>query len=107
MVKIPNEIKEKINQYISNLNENNFKLKKVILFGSYINGKYSAWSDIDVALISDEFTGDRFEDRKRIARITLDVDYRIDPLPFNTKDFDYTNLFVKEIIDTGLVIYSN
>lgn len=107
MVKIPNEIKEKINQYITNLNKNNFKLKKVILFGSYISGKYSDWSDIDVALISDEFSGDRFEDRKRIARITLDVDYRIDPLPFNTKDFDYSNLFVKEIIDTGFVIYSN
>lgn len=107
MVKIPEDIRLKIQQYISNLNSNNFNLKKVILFGSYSKGNYTKWSDIDIAIVSDDFSGDKYEDRKKIARITIDVDYRIDPLPFNTIDFDYTNLFVKEIIDSGILIYSN
>lgn len=107
MVKIPEDIKLILDNYIIALNKNNYNLKKVILFGSYSKGNYSEWSDIDLALVSDKFSGDKYEDRKKIARLTIDSDYRIDPLPFSTKDFNSSNLFIKEIIDTGVLLYSN
>jgi uncharacterized protein len=102
MAQIPDIIKEKVREYIAELEKNKIHLKKAILFGSYANGKFNKWSDIDIALVSDSFEGDRYNDRKKISRITLDVDYRIDPLPYNTKDFEENNLFVKEIINTGI-----
>ena len=39
-------------------------LRGVILFGSYARGEQQKWSDIDVALIADEFIGVGFEDIK-------------------------------------------
>ncbi len=36
---------------------------KVILYGSYSNGSHDIDSDIDVAVISPDFTGDRIEDQ--------------------------------------------
>lgn len=104
MAEVSSEIIELVKKYISMLEENNFPIKKAILFGSYENGKYDKWSDIDIALVSDKFEGNRFLDRNRISRLTLDFNYNISPLPYNTKDFNEGDLFIKEIINTGIRI---
>jgi predicted nucleotidyltransferase len=104
MAEVSAEIIELVKKYISLLEKNNFPIKKAILFGSYANGKYDKWSDIDIALVSDKFEGNRFLDRNRISRLTLDFNYNISPLPYNTKDFEEGDLFIKEIINTGIRI---
>ncbi|MBN2060018.1 MAG: nucleotidyltransferase domain-containing protein, partial [Deltaproteobacteria bacterium] len=38
-----------------------------MLFGSWAKGAEHEESDVDVALISDVFTGDRFQDRRKIV----------------------------------------
>lgn len=88
--------------YIKLLEKNKYPIKTAILFGSYANGKYNEWSDIDVLLVSDAFKGERFIDKDKIRKITLSYDYNISPHPYNTKDFDSTNLFLKEIISSGI-----
>jgi predicted nucleotidyltransferase len=104
MAKVPAEIIELVKKYVSMLEENNFPIRKAILFGSYVNGKYDKWSDIDVALVSDKFEGNRFLDRNKISRLTLNFDYNISPLPYNTMDFEEGDLFIKEILDNGIRI---
>jgi hypothetical protein len=42
--------------------------------------------DIDVALVSDEFTGVRYFDIKKIGRIVRNIDYRIEVHPFSPKE---------------------
>jgi predicted nucleotidyltransferase len=79
-------------------------LANAILFGSYAKGNNYEFSDIDIALVSDNFEGVRFLDKEKIRRITLNIDYRISPLPYRTEDFMEDNLFVKEILDTGIKI---
>jgi predicted nucleotidyltransferase len=74
------------------------------LFGSYAEGRANEWSDIDIALVSDSFEGDRFEDRGKIRRITLSVSSDLSPLPFRPEDFTPENPFVKEIIEKGVRI---
>jgi len=54
--------------------------------------------------VSDDFQGVRFFDKERIKKATLAVDYRIDPLPFKSEDFEEDNLFVKEILETGISV---
>jgi predicted nucleotidyltransferase len=98
------QVADIIRKYIAELEKNNIHIKSAILFGSYTKGNYDKWSDIDVALVSDDFEGVRFLDRRKIARITLDVDSRISPFPYRTEDFDKEDLFIKEILETGTKI---
>ncbi len=69
------------------------------MFGSYADGRANEWSDIDIALVSDSFDGDRFDDRSKIRRITLSVSSDLSPLPFRPEDFTPENPFVKEIME--------
>jgi predicted nucleotidyltransferase len=43
-------LNEKINAFFTELENNNFHIKKAILFGSYATGKIHAHSDIDLAI---------------------------------------------------------
>ncbi len=104
MVKIPNKINYVITKYLSALNSNNINVKKAILFGSFAKGNYNNESDIDVAIISDSFEGNRIKDRSKIRAITLSVSSNIEVIPISLKDFNEKDPFVEEIINTGIDI---
>ena len=104
MAQVPDGIIAVLKKYAAELERNDIHLKAVILFGSYAKGKYEEFSDIDVALVSDDFQGVRFFDRERIRKPTLAVDHRLSPLPFRSEDFTEDNLFVKEIMKDGIRI---
>jgi predicted nucleotidyltransferase len=92
-------------RYVKELDKNSIPILKAFLFGSYANGKYEEWSDIDIALVSDKFIGDQFYDRRKIADVTLKLDVRIEPHTYKTEDFNEDeDLFVKEILKTGIKI---
>lgn len=55
MDNIPDSIREVINNYLESLEAHHIRIRKVVLFGSYVTGKANEWSDIDVALVSDDF----------------------------------------------------
>lgn len=102
MVKIPGKIKKTIDDYLHALSEGNIPVKEAILFGSYARGSYKEWSDIDIALVSEIFVGNRIEDKDKIRRITLAVSSEIEVLPFSLKDFNLQNPLAKEILETGI-----
>lgn len=81
-------------------------VNKVILYGSYSKGNPNNDSDIDVAVISPDFTGDRLEDQFRLMKFRRKIDLRIEPMPFRPEEFIPEDPFVKEIIETGVVIFS-
>ena len=99
--KISLEIAEK---YLSILRKNKIKLMKVYLFGSFAKGISRKDSDIDIAIVSDNFTGDWINDRLILMRLRREVDLSIEPHPFLPEEFDKTNPFVNEIIRTGIRI---
>ncbi|MBW1614952.1 MAG: nucleotidyltransferase domain-containing protein [Deltaproteobacteria bacterium] len=102
MVRLPIKIKNRIEKYLNLLIKNNIPIKKAVLFGSYAKGNYNKWSDIDIALVSDIFTGDRIEDKDKIRSLTLSVSSEIEVLPFSPADFNLHNPFAKEILKTGI-----
>lgn len=102
MAKIPDQIRKIIDQYIRVLEDNDIHISKAVLFGSYVRGKADGWSDIDIALVSEAFEGNRFDDRAKIRKITLSVSSDLSPLPFRPEDFSPENPFVKEIIEEGI-----
>jgi uncharacterized protein len=98
------DIIELIKKFLERLKEDNIKVQKAILYGSYAKGNYNEWSDIDLALVSEDFIGNRIIDKERMIKSIVDINTSISPLPFRPEDFDESDLFVKEIIKTGVRI---
>ena len=104
MVQLPSKIKKTIDTYLKSLKRHNIPIKEAILFGSYAKGNYQEWSDIDIALVSEIFDGDRIDDKDKIRSITLSVSSQIEVIPFSPHDFNNQDPFVKEILKTGLKV---
>ena len=97
-------IKSIIKNYIKALERENIPIRHAILFGSRASGKHDRWSDIDIAIVSEVFEGDRFKDRGRIRKVTLAVSSDLSPLPFRPEDFTVDDPLVREILRTGMRI---
>lgn len=91
---------ELVKRYIEELRKNGVEVSEAIVFGSYTRGTAKEYSDIDVALISNNFSGDRFEDRRKIVPLRRKIDSRIEPIPFRPEDF-VEGILVDEIKQTG------
>lgn len=96
---------EIVKKYIEELGKRQIYISEAILFGSHAKGVAEPESDIDVALISEAFTGDRFEDRRKIVPLRRKVDNRIEPIPFRPEDFNNGGTLAEEIKRTGIVIW--
>lgn len=104
MVVTADSIIEVVKRYVQELKRNNIPIQEAIIFGSYAKGHPEEESDIDIALISSAFTGDRFEDRRRIVPLRRKIDSRIEPIPFRPEDFCKDGILVDEIKKTGKAI---
>jgi len=90
-----------IKEYILRLKENNISVEKVLLFGSIMKGTSREDSDIDIAVISSSFKGDRYSDRRLIVPLRRGIDSRIDPIPFTPEDYAEGGILIDEIKSTG------
>jgi len=93
-----------VKRYIAELERHNIPVSQAILYGSYANRQAREESDIDVALVSEVFTGDRFEDRRRIVPLRRKIDNRIEPMPFTPTGFSDGGNLIDEIKKTGIKI---
>lgn len=100
MAKTKDKIKNIIKRLLIALEENGINISEAYLFGSYSDGTSTKNSDIDIALISNEFTGILYIDIKKIGRIVRNIDYRIETHTFNNSDKD-NSLFLQDIIKRG------
>ena len=94
-----------IKKYISVLRENKISIQRVLLFGSYMSGQQREDSDIDIAIISSAFTGNRYSDRRFIVPFRRGIDSRIEPIPFTPEDFEKGGMLIDEIKRTGEEIF--
>ncbi len=81
------EIVNIVKRYIEKLREKNISFHKIILFGSSATDNDREDSDIDIAVISEDFGQDRFEVRVKLTKIAFEVDARLEPHPINLKEF--------------------
>jgi len=78
----------------------NYHCKQVFLFGSYVKGTYHEESDIDIAVILEDFNNP-IDIQLELMRLRRKIDSRIEPHPFREKDFDISNPVVHEILEHG------
>jgi len=94
-----------VKNYAKEVNKMGVNLRKVILFGSFAKGTQHEWSDIDVALVADDFTGVGILDTPRFSRIHLQNQYMIiEPKTYPTDYFEESDPFIEEIKKTGIEI---
>jgi predicted nucleotidyltransferase len=96
---------ETVRNYARNIEARGVHLHTVILFGSFAKGTQHEWSDIDVALVADEFTGFTFNDCKLYRGLGIKKPYiRIEEKTYPTDYFNQGDPFIEEIIKTGIRI---
>jgi len=98
--KIINDIK----LFVSKLDEQGIKIKKAYLFGSYANGKANRYSDIDIAVVSEQLKGDLIRDNEKFIKLKVVTNDYLEIHPFRPEDFNKHNPFAREIIETGIRI---
>jgi uncharacterized protein len=84
--------------------QNKYDPVRVILFGSYARGNYNEDSDIDIALVFDDYRN-ILDMQLELMRLRRKIDSRIEPHPFRKKDFETSNPIVHEIMKYGQEIF--
>ncbi len=93
-VKYANAVKEK------------YDFKRIFLFGSYAKGSFNEDSDIDIAVILEDYNN-LMDMQLDLMRLRRKIDSRIEPHPFREKEFDISRPIVHEILKYGKEIYAH
>jgi len=107
MVATDIEVGEIIRRVVKELGSS-IRVDRAILFGSYINGTPRKSSDVDVAIISPDFSGVPLWRRQEMLAESLpNADVRLSPLGYSPEEFSNPSRhsFLGEIIRTGRVVY--
>lgn len=96
----------KVAQLYAGAIRENYNFIKIILFGSYAKGNYTDDSDIDIAIVFNDYNN-LMDIQLDLMRLRRKIDSRIEPHPFREKDFDLSNPLVNEIMRYGQEIDIN
>jgi predicted nucleotidyltransferase len=89
--------------FLEELKKSGIAFQAAWLFGIYAKGKQHAWSDIDVAIFSDDFTGVGFNDKKDIAPVNVRKEFvDIEVKTYPSKALLRPDPFVKQILEEGI-----
>lgn len=78
--------------------------QQVVLFGSYARNEQREESDIDIAIVSPDFTGGPLDVRPMAHLLARFPFFYIEPHTFSPAQFTDWNPFVQEIKRTGIVV---
>jgi predicted nucleotidyltransferase len=93
-----------VRDYAREIGNSGIVLKHVILYGSFAKGTQHEWSDIDVALVADDFEG-LPNDHYHFASIAIKKPYiRIETMTYPTDYFHEGDPFIDVIKEEGIVI---
>ena len=90
-------------KFLRLLIKHEYPVKQMFLYGSYARGNYHKDSDIDLAIILNDLP-DPFQTQVNLLKLTWKFDTRIEPHPFDAKDFAFSNPVANEILRTGIEI---
>ena len=90
-------------QFIKDCFNYGLNIEKAILFGSVAKNKQSDYSDIDIALISNQFTRNFIYNNRLTSKINIKYPL-IEVHHFNTDYFNQGDPFINEITTTGFEI---
>ena len=94
--------------YIDVLLKNNIKPKQIIIYGSLVKQKTHQYSDIDLAVVSENFGEDSIEAMMTLSKLTIGISDRIEPIALSSHDLlNRYHSLIGEIKKYGKVIYTS
>ena len=97
-----NDVITIVSRFLEELQRSGLRLAAAYLYGSYAAGAARPDSDIDVALVSEDFHGDWLEDQRKVMDALLRCDARIEPVRFHPRQFQDEHPLVWEIKSKGI-----
>ncbi|MCQ2748544.1 MAG: nucleotidyltransferase domain-containing protein [Clostridia bacterium] len=102
---IRNEVIKQIVEKYAKLICENYNVEAIILFGSCAKGTNNEDSDIDIAIITDDFENDLLDEELVLMRLRRDIDTRIEPHLIRINDYkNQATPFIKEVYETGIKV---
>ena len=108
MVKKQGQLNKIIRALIANLKRKGIRVNRLVLYGSYVNGKPRADSDIDVAVISSSFNNKNLLKRQELlGEAIFGLDEPIEAIGYSYKDFVNRShmSFLFDIVANGKTVY--
>ena len=95
----------KAKKFIGLLKKNGIDVHEAYVFGSVAMDKANEYSDIDIAIVSKNFTGIPFYDVKKISKFRRAIDLRLEIHPFSLDDILHDPpLFFADIKNKGVQV---
>ncbi|MDO8511655.1 MAG: nucleotidyltransferase domain-containing protein [bacterium] len=92
-------------QYRRALSAAGIKVENFLVFGSQAKGTAQKSSDIDIAVVSSQFSRDYSSERVRLMRLGDKISLAIEPHPFHPDDLnDRWSTFAQEIKKYGIQV---
>ena len=103
MAKVADNVAQSIERFLAAVRLRK-RVDRAYLYGSHTSGRATKWSDIDLAVISADFSSDLFAERLALMRLAAEIDDRIEPWPFRPESFDANDPLAHEIRQTGVEV---
>lgn len=101
MAQISARVLNAAQRFVRKVEKTGVRLHGAYLFGSYATGRAHRYSDIDIALISPDFTG-WVDDLEKIRDATRKMDPRIEMVRFRPESFVDENPLAWEVKTKGI-----
>jgi predicted nucleotidyltransferase len=108
MVKNSREISSLIKDLVSCLEERGIKVNRLILFGSYAQGKAGSESDVDIAVTSKTFNNKGLLRRQELlGEAIFRLKEPVEAIGYSYKEFQQRRplSFLSDIVAKGKVVY--
>ena len=95
-----------IKNFIANLMKD-FKIERIVFFGSGVTKKFTSHSDIDLIIVSDNFKGMNFFERAAKMYDYWDIDLPVDFLCYTLEEFEKLRKkisIVREALQNGVIV---
>ena len=93
---------KKVRTLLKALRDARIDIEAAYLYGSYAAGGAGPDSDIDVAIVSQDLSGDRVEDWMTLNRMSRRIDVRMEVIGFRPEQFREENPLAWEVRTRGL-----
>jgi len=104
MDKKTSEIIEIVKRYLEEIKKDKIKIDEAYLYGSYARGTAHEDSDIDVIVVSPDFTDSRFDNSVRLMKYRRGIDLWISPFGYRPENFKDACLIPAEAMRNGIRI---
>lgn len=98
---IPKTVRKKVERFAQRVKDQGIPISEVFVFGSYAKGTWTKHSDIDVCVLSSQFT-DYFDAMHVLWHIRSEEDLPIEPIGMTQKDLAEEDSLTNEIRKYGI-----